>query len=170
MNRRLSRLRSALLAVVFAAVGTHVFAQNSLTITDGETAGLAPETLSVLMDADVPVEGYVLAISYDTGLLAVSDILAGQATLDAQAELVVPEALSGGFTLGVVVDAAAPFDGQEIPAGTGLEVATFTMTPLSLVTTNTQSAIEFTDGVLNNPPLSNILVQNGQSTGAGNGL
>ncbi|MEC9476954.1 MAG: hypothetical protein VX764_07960 [Planctomycetota bacterium] len=170
MNRRLSRLRSALLAVVFAAVGTHVFAQNSLTITDGETAGLAPETMSVLMDADVPVEGYVLAISYDNGLLAVSDILAGQATLDAQAELVVPEALSGGFTLGVVVDAAAPFDGQEIPAGTGLEIATFTMTPLSLVNTSTQSAIEFTDGVLNNPPLSNILVQNGQSTGAGNGL
>lgn len=170
MNRRLSRIHSALLAVVFAAVGTHAFAQNSLTITDGETAGLAPETLSVLMEADSPVEGYVLAISYDTGLLTVSDILAGQATIDADAELVVPEALTGGFTLGVVIDAAAPFDGQEIPAGSGLEIATFTMSPQSLVSTDTQSAIEFTDGVLNNPPLSNILVQNGQSTGAGNGL
>ena len=170
MNRRLSRIHSALLAVVFAAVGTHAFAQNALTITDGETAGLAPETLSVLMDADTPVEGYVLAITFDAGLLSVSDVGAGSATEAALAELIVPETLSGGFTLGVVVDATAPFDGQEIPAGTGLEIATFTMTPQTLVSSDTPSAIEFTDGVLNNPPLSNILVQNGQSIDASSGL
>ncbi|NRA76326.1 MAG: hypothetical protein HRU16_10335, partial [Planctomycetes bacterium] len=166
MNRPLSRLHSALLAVIFAAVGTHAFAQNSLTITDGETAGLASETLAVLMDADNPVEGYVLAITFDDALLDVSDVVVGAAAVAASAELVVAETLSGGFTLGVVIDATAPFDGQEIPAGTGQEIAIFTMTPETLVSVDTPTAIEFTDGVLNNPPLSNILVQNGQSIGA----
>ncbi|MDE0960403.1 MAG: hypothetical protein OSB09_06455 [Planctomycetota bacterium] len=170
MNRSLRRLRSALLAVLFTAIGTHAFAQNSLTITDGQSAGLASETLSVLMDADAPVEGFVLAITFDNGLLSVSDIVAGSATLAASAELIVPETLSGGFTLGVVVDASAPFDGQEIPAGTGHQLAAFTLTPQTIVTTDTQSAVEFSDGVLNNPPLSNLLVQNGQSVGAANGL
>ena len=170
MNRSLMRLRSALLAVLLAAIGTHAFAQNSLTITDGQSAGLASETLSVLMDADAPVEGFVLAITFDNGLLSVTDIVAGSATTAASAELVVPETLSGGFTLGVVVDATAPFDGQEIPAGLGQEIAAFTLTPQTIVTTDTQSALEFSDGVLNNPPLSNLLVQNGQSIGAANGL
>ena len=170
MNRSLMRLRSALLAVLFAAIGTHAFAQNSLTITDGQSAGLASETLSVLMDADASVEGFVLAITFDNGLLSVTDIVAGSATTAASAELVVPETLPGGFTLGVVVDASAPFDGQEIPAGSGQEIAAFTLTPQTIVTTDTQSAVEFSDGVLNNPPLSNLLVQNGQSIGAANGL
>jgi len=170
MNRSLMRLRSALLAVLFAAIGTHAFAQNSLTITDGQSAGLASETLSVLMDADASVEGFVLAITFDNGLLSVTNIVAGSATTAASAELVVPETLSGGFTLGVVVDASAPFDGQEIPAGSGQEIAAFTLTPQTIVTTDTQSAVEFSDGVLNNPPLSNLLVQNGQSIGAANGL
>lgn len=170
MNRSLMRLRSALLAVLLAAIGTHTFAQNSLTITDGQSAGLASESLSVLMDADVSVEGFVLAITFDNGLLSVTDIVAGSATTAASAELVVPETLPGGFTLGVVVDASAPFDGQEIPAGLGQEIAAFTLTPQTIVTTDTQSAVEFSDGVLNNPPLSNLLVQNGQSIGAANGL
>ncbi|HIG04646.1 MAG TPA: hypothetical protein EYQ08_02810 [Planctomycetes bacterium] len=170
MNRSLMRLRSALLAVLFAAIGTHAFAQNSLTITDGQSAGLASETLSVLMDADASVEGFVLAITFDNGLLSVTNVVAGSATTAASAELVVPETLPGGFTLGVVVDASAPFDGQEIPAGLGQEIAAFTLTPQTIVTTDTQSALEFSDGVLNNPPLSNLLVQNGQSIGAANGL
>jgi len=170
MNRSLKRLRSALLAVLFTVIGTHAFAQNSLTITDGQSAGLASETLSVLMDADDSVEGFVLAITYDSALLSVSDIVAGSATLAASAELIVPETLPGGFTLGVVVDATAPFDGQEISAGTDLQIAAFTLTPQTIVTTDTQSAVEFSDGVLNNPPLSNLLVQNGQSIDASSGL
>ncbi|RTZ92262.1 MAG: hypothetical protein DSY81_08760 [Bacillota bacterium] len=170
MNRSLKRLRSALLAVLFTVIGTHAFAQNSLTITDGQSAGLASETLSVLMDADDSVEGFVLAITFDSALLSVSDIVAGSATLAASAELIVPETLPGGFTLGVVVDATAPFDGQEISAGTDLQIAAFTLTPQTIVTTDTQSAVEFSDGVLNNPPLSNLLVQNGQSIDASNGL
>ena len=36
----------------------------------------------------------------------------------AGAELVVPEILPGGFTLGVVVDFEEPFSGKTIPSGT----------------------------------------------------
>ena len=170
MKRSLPRLYSALFAVLFTVIGSQSFAQNALTISSGETAGLAPETLSVLMDSDSGVQGFVLAITYDDSLLSVSDVEAGSATLSANAELVVPETLSGGFTLGVVVDATAPFDGQEIPAGAGLEIAAFTMTPLALVGAATDSAIAFSDGVLNNPPLSNLIVQGGQSVDASTGL
>ena len=55
MNRSLSRLYSALFAVVFTVFGSHLFAQNALSITNGSTAGLAPETMSVPMHAHAGV-------------------------------------------------------------------------------------------------------------------
>ncbi len=44
------------------------------------------------------------------------------------------------------------------------------MSPLALVGAATDTAIEFSDGVLNNPPLSNLIVQGGQSVDASTGL
>lgn len=171
MNRNLTRVRLALVFLLLLAVGSgSVSAQNALTITDGSTEGLSSVSLSVLMDADAPVEGYVLAITYDTGALSVSDISEGTAATSAGAELVAAESLADGFTLGVVLDGESPFDGQTIPAGTGLEIAVFTMTPQILVGAATDTALAFADQVLNNPPLDNIIVQGGLSVGVAQGL
>jgi hypothetical protein len=72
-----------------------------------------------------------------------------------------------GFTLGVVLDASPPFDGQTIAPGAGQTVATFGAQPLMADTT---ADFTFIDGVLNSPPLSNVLVIGGLSIGAGQGL
>jgi len=97
----------------------------------------------------------------------------GSVTESSGAELIVPEILSNGFTLGVVMDATAPFGGQTIPAGTGQNIGTFTAQ--SVIANPTGSPDEttgfnFVDGALNNPPLDNIIVQGGLSVGSGAGL
>ncbi|HIA27290.1 MAG TPA: hypothetical protein EYN79_04095 [Planctomycetes bacterium] len=171
MKRNLTRVRLALVFLLLLAVGSgSVSAQNALTITDGSAEGLSSSALSVLMDADAPVEGYVLAITFDTGLLSVSDVEIGSATSSAGAELIAPEILAGGFTLGVVLDFEDPFGGQTIPAGTGLEIASFSITPLTIVSAPTDTPIEFIDGVLNDPVLDNIIVQGGLTIGVNEGL
>jgi len=164
--------------VVFAVLlfaGGSVGAQQSLSIIGTNTVqGLGSADFSVEMDSTAPVEGYVLAIDYDPAVVMVTNVSAdGSVAASSGAELVVPEILPTGFTLGVVMDAIAPFNGQTIPAGTGQNVGSFTaqstiiLSPGDpLVTTN----FNFVDGSLNNPPLDNIIVQGGLSVGAGSGL
>ena len=143
----------------------------SLNISNGSTQGLAPATMTISLDSTAPTEGYVLAVALDDSQVAVSDLsTAGTATESSNAELIVPEILSGGFTLGVVVDAEPPFDGHSIPAGTGQSLAEVTLTPMAVVTAVTEVDLSFSDNTLNNPPLANIIVQGGLSTGAADGL
>ncbi|MAW77650.1 MAG: hypothetical protein CMJ95_09760, partial [Planctomycetes bacterium] len=113
----------------------------------------------------------MVAVAYDDSQTTVSDIsTAGTATESNSAELVVTEILTGGFTIGVVLDAEDPFDGHTIPAGTGQTLANITVTPGAVVTEETDVSFDFEDGTLNSPPLDNILVQAGLSVGAADGL
>ncbi|HIA27984.1 MAG TPA: hypothetical protein EYN79_07685 [Planctomycetes bacterium] len=145
--------------------------QQSLSITDGSTSGLSPTTIDVLMTNDAPVEGYVLAITFDSTLLAATAVTTdGTVTEAANAELVVIEFLTEGVTAGVVIDAASPFDGQTIPIGTDQVAVHLTLEPVFLVSISTDTAVMFIDGELNDPPLSNVFVQGGLSVGASQGL
>ena len=165
--------RTACLAVVamFLLLG-NVSAQQSLSIGSETVAGLGSANLPISMTTTAPTEGFVLAISIDSSLVAADEIsISGTVTESAGAELVVPEILtSGGVTLGVVMDAGAPFDAQTIPAGTDQLIATLTLTPVTLVTVDTDTPVAFLDGTLNSPPLDNILVQGGLSVSANTGL
>ncbi len=144
------------------------FAQQSLTIQDTDVLGLSASSMNITMDTTDGVQGFVLAIGYDDMMVTATDISpSGDAS---SAELIVPEILSGGATLGVVMDANPPYDGNSIPAGSGVEIATLEMTPKVVVTADTPVSINFQDGTINSPPLDNILVQNGLSVGAGDGL
>jgi hypothetical protein len=149
-------------------IALDVTAQQSLTVSDGSTQGLDPRTLAITMDADQDVEGYVLAITFDGSLVSASDLT--PVGVSAQAELVVPEVFPSGVTLGVVMDAEPPFEGNTIPAGIDTIIANLTVTPSTVVASETVVAIEFADGVLNSPALDNILVQGGLSVGSGQGL
>ncbi|MEC9476276.1 MAG: hypothetical protein VX764_04485, partial [Planctomycetota bacterium] len=144
------------------------FAQQSLSIGDGSTQGLSSTTLTITMDATSDVQGYVLAIAYDESLATASDLSASGAAADA--ELIVPEILSGGVTLGIVMDAVEPYGGQSIAAGTGTTIAALTMAPTGVVSEDTDVAVDFSDGTLNSPPLDNIIVQGGLSIGVDEGL
>ncbi|MGE4633536.1 MAG: hypothetical protein AAEJ47_10915, partial [Planctomycetota bacterium] len=157
-----------LVLIVLVGMNLTGYAQQSLSIGDGTTQGLASTTLTISMDATADVQGYVLAIAFDEGLLSASDLSPSGAAQGA--ELIVPEILIGGVTLGVVMDSEPPYGGESIPAGTGTAIAALTMTPALVVETDTSTSISFQDGTLNSPPLDNILVQGGLSVGASEGL
>ena len=154
--------------VLMLSLGSMVSAQQSLTISDGSVLGLGSTSLSITMDATSDVQGFVLAIGYDDSMVTATDISpSGSAS---NADLMVPEILPGGATLGVVMDSLPPFTGDTIPAGSGIEIATISLTPKVVVTADTPVSITFTDGTLNSPPLDNLIVQAGLSVGASDGL
>ena len=166
-----------------------VDAQQSVSITSGEVTGLGTATLRVLLTSDALTEGYVLAIGYDSDEVSVANVdVSGQVVRSSEdrddcddgtnsadqtcAELVVAEIFDdeGGFTIGVVLDttpnAGGGFDGQTIPIGTDLEIASFDVTADGLLgPTDDPREVEFTfaDGEFNSPILDNILVQEGRS-------
>jgi hypothetical protein len=140
----------------------------------GNVAGTGSATFGIEMTTTAPVEGYVIAVSYDNTDVAITNVTtAGSVAASAGAELVVPEVLATGFTLGVVLDAAAPFLGQTIPAGANQNIGSFTAQSIVILGQGDppiSTGFQFVNGVLNNPPLDNILVQGGLSIGQGQGL
>ena len=102
-------------------------AQQSLTIGSTDVLGLSEISVSVTMDATADVQGFVLAIGYDDSLVTATGLApTGEAS---SAELQVPEILTGGATLGVVMDANPPYGGSTISSGSGIEIAILSITP-----------------------------------------
>ena len=107
-----------LLAVLLPGVA--VFGQNSLTIGTALSDDLGARTIDVTLDNTDPVQGFFLSVGFDTLKLSVTNLtVAGTTTQSTGAELVAPQIFeaAGGWTLGVILDNGAPFDGQTIPAG-----------------------------------------------------
>ena len=163
-------LRRNLLLFISMLLGVSGFsgAQETLSISDGTSVGLSPEILTVTLDASFAVQGFVLAIGYDETVVTATDLSAAGSAQDA--ELIIPEVLTGGVTMGVIMDAEPPYDGQTITPGGGILIAELTMTPIAVVSIETPVPIDFVDGVLNSPALSNVIVQDGLSIGAREGL
>lgn len=161
-------LHGLVLLLCFGLAGP-AFTQDAMSVSDDTVGSFGSTTLNVTMDNAAPVQGFVIALGYPNTLIEVTSIGVAGAATAAGAELVVGELFDaeGGCTLGVVLDAGAPFDGQTIPAGAGQTIATIDVT--AEVATGT-AVIDFVDGVFNMPVLSNILVQMGLSIGAGQGL
>lgn len=165
-TRTLCVLSLSLLCTTLVVAG----GAQSMNLSNASTQGTASTNMILSLDASAPVEGYVSAVEFDGSQCAVSDISQGSATSSANAELFIPEIFANGFTVGCVVDAAAPFDGNSIAPGAGLALATIEITPTALVSADTDVAFSFSDGTLNSPPLDNIIVQGGLSVGASEGL
>ncbi len=155
---------------------TPLWSQDALNCGNGMGTGLMPETIDVWMNNGSDVQGFVLAMCVDETLLAVTDVsISGTVTEANMAELVVPEIFPNGYTLGVVMDAVAPFLGNVIPPGGGPanQIAHFDVMPVILLPQGDPCiniALAFCDGTLNNPILDNIIVVAGLSIGAGQGL
>jgi hypothetical protein len=176
MNLSTFRKCSVLLAcaalLAFAGIAD---AQQSMSIVGSATvAGTGSATFTIRMNNTSPVEGYVVAVGFDNTLVAVTNVTTtGSVAASNGAELIVPEILSNGFTLGVVMDAGPPFLGQTIPSGTNQNIGSFTAQSIVLLGQGdppVTTGFNFVNGVLNNPPLDNILVQMGLSVGAPQGL
>ena len=142
----------------------------SLSLSNASTQGTAPASMGLSLDATGQTEGFVAAVAFDGSLCAVTDISSGSATDSAGAELFISEIFADGFTIGCVVDASAPFEGNTISPGSGLALASIEITPTALVNADTDVDFNFSDGTLNSPPLDNIIVQGGLSIGAAEGL
>ena len=161
---------------VLMLFGTIVAGQNSISISGGgqTVQGLGSASFGVDMTNDAEVEGFVVAVSYDNSAVAITDLsTAGTETEAAAAELVVPEILGAGFTVGVVLDATAPFDGQTIAVGADQNICNFTAQSVIVLGSsdpNVVTGFDFVDGSFNTPVLDNILVQGGQAIGVAAGL
>ncbi len=171
------KLPTAILVTLLcvASLGV-VHADNCFTVTGGgqSVQGLGSAAFGVEMTNDQEVEGFVVAISYDNSAVAITDLSIGGTVTDSSgAELVVPEILGSGFTLGVVLDAAAPFDAQKIAVGSNQSIANFTAQSVVVLSQGdpvVTTGFDFVDGAFNSPVLDNIMVQNGQAVGVNNGL
>ena len=169
-SHRQLRLIPIACATLFLFLGS-VSAQQSLTIGSDSTLGLNSQTLPVLLTSTDTSEGFVLAIAFDATIVAVDDVsIVGTVTEAVGAELVVPEILPNGVTLGVVLDIGPPFDAQMIPVGADQLLANLEVRPTLLVNMATDTLFEFVNSTLNSPPLDNIIVQAGQSIGENQGL
>ena len=168
--------RTLSVAGVLMLFGTIVTGQNSISISGGgqTVQGLGSASFGVDMTNDAEVEGFVVAVSYDNSAVAITDLsTAGTVTEAAGAELVVPEILGAGFTVGVVLDATAPFDGQTIAVGADQNICNFTAQSVIVLGSsdpNVVTGFDFVDGSFNTPVLDNILVQGGQAIGVAAGL
>lgn len=148
-----------------------LLAQQSLDLPDATAEGFSPTPVTVTLTNEAPVQGYVLAIGYDPFLLNAIDVTVdGTAASAVGAEFIVIGLIEGGLTCAVVLDFEPPFDGQEIPSGSNQSVGVITLSAVSAVTENTDTPIDFVDGVFNDPPLSNVIVQGGLSVGTEAGL
>jgi len=127
-TRSITGLLGAVAILVFTSSAS---AQQSLSIAGASTVqGTGSATFCVELDSTAPVEGFVLAITYDSAVVTVDSIDRTALTSETEAELFVPEILGNGWTLGVVMDSGPPFDGQTIAAGSGLSLACFTASSL----------------------------------------
>lgn len=167
----MTRLCFGKLSLGFAAVlclgllGSPAQAQDSVAIdAPANIPAFGTAACSVNLTNSSDVEGYVLAISFEGEYLTVSNVTAGDIADDA--ELVVSEIFDedDGFTLGVVMDATAPFEGQVI-AGDDTEksICDFDVEQDQILDSEVDVDFGFVDGTLNDPLLDNILVVDGQS-------
>ncbi len=173
MTPTLKKLAVALLLATAATSSTAVAQNAALNIGTGQGFfGGSPTAVPITLDTDVDVQGFVLAIGYDQATISISNISDSGAATAAGAELVVPNLnpSEGGATLGVILDYLDPFDGQTIAPGTGIEIATIEVQCLVDVTSDVTTSIDFVDGQFGSPALSNVIVTNGMSFGAGQGL
>ncbi|MEC9476956.1 MAG: hypothetical protein VX764_07970 [Planctomycetota bacterium] len=164
-----------LLLVLLQDTSAALLGQQSFQVTgQGQTVtGLGGANFGVSADATVDIQGYVVAVGSDPAFVTIEDLtISGTSAESENADFVVGEIFNEGFTLGVVLDAQAPFEGNVIPAGIGISLANFEVRSVLVVpdgSTETTGFL-FVDEVLNQPPASNIMVQGGQSIGVNQGL
>ena len=115
-------------------------------------------TVPVTMTCTDPVQGFVLAVAFDTTKLTAMDARAAGATVAAGVELVVSEIIPEGLTMGVVLDFNPPYDGQTIPGGTDQLIAEVDMEASLALPCGTSEDVPlvFADD-LNDPPLNSHL-------------
>ncbi|MBN1420158.1 MAG: hypothetical protein JXP34_15370 [Planctomycetes bacterium] len=119
----------------------------------------------------LPLAGFVLSIEHEPTAELRRISLEGTDTMAAGVEFHVANIYPTGGTLGVVLDFQAPFDGQTIPPAdaNGRHLATYTYAlkgfscppdePEAIVPV----ALRFADSAFGDPPLENILVEEGRS-------
>ncbi|MBI4603978.1 MAG: hypothetical protein HY721_18640 [Planctomycetes bacterium] len=117
----------------------------------------------VLMDADVPIEGYVVSIM-NPPELELRSIDAGAAATSNGADFTDSDIFAEGGTLGVVMDLVQPFQNNVIPPGESLEIAIYRYcckTRPSFPSPLATHGLDFVDGIFGNPRKENAAVSGG---------
>ena len=169
-----SRLSSGLVALVLVCSTTIALAGggNAYHVNSASFPSTSGGSIAITMDSSDDCQGYVICLSHDNTVVTLNSIsINGNAADTAGAEFVVPSVNADNGTLGVVLDFAAPFDGQVIGAGSGLNIASFNYgcnnavfyTEGDAEPAPANSALTLEDDSNNNPPLQNVMVSGGLS-------
>ena len=168
------------------AEGVEITAEGGLRLSDGlvtcnstREAGLRIDNASavtnsrcvevdILLDnPNLPVEGFVLAITHPPLLDLVAISTSQTVTERMGAEFIQDEIFPGGGTLSVVIDLLAPFEENAIPPGDNQVIARFaycctTPARIPLQAVDEALPLRFADGVLGNPPKENTVIAGGK--------
>ncbi len=156
-------LRPAIILGVYLFFGSatldaqiHILSAESTSAIPGATV-----PISVLLDNDELARGFSLGMTHDGTILTLDSITEGAALLDSNGgvgpdfffeDIAAPNGPGG--TCGAVLSFIAPLD--DIPIGSGSELAIFTYTVASAAEPGTSSSLDFVD-TLGSPPLETII-------------
>jgi hypothetical protein len=168
MKKNVLLLAAAALLFASAAMANG----NEYQIENGESDPVTNcGEVRVLLTNSGDVQGYITAICHDSAALSLTSIDIGQAATDA--DVVAPDILADGGTLGVILDQLIGGPSPPIPPGTDQHIATYRYCCENLPLPggpDQVTPLEFCDGALGTPPLENIIVIGGLSIGAGERL
>jgi hypothetical protein len=119
----------------------------------------------VLMDSDLPIQGYVVALSHPAAL-DLTGAEAGTAATQNGADFIDTELLAAGGVVAVVLDLVEPFSNNTIPPGENLEIARYSYCCKSRPSAPDPAAVHpltFVDNALGTPAKENVAVAAGLS-------
>lgn len=172
MKRTFQRSCGFVVLVVVLVGSNALYAGGLTSLSLGSTTldGFTPSAVDIRKNSLTAVEGFTVAVGYDTAHVIALDFgVAGDAAV---AEFVSNGIFNdqGGATLQAILDLDPPFGGPLIPAGNGILIAELTLQASAAVATPQSTPLDFVDGVFSIPPVSNSLTIAGAPVDAAQGL
>lgn len=140
-----------------ALIPSVAFGQNSITVDSVFGAPGNMTDAKVLLTANQEVAGYQVALRYDATKITLLEAELTGLAVGAELFITPTTVLFGEYAWGVLMDYLPPLDGNTIPAGTDLEVATLHCTLSPNAPVGTTALIDIVDGV-GTPVIETLLI------------
>lgn len=157
----LACILAGLLIAACAGLGAPLAAQEVLDAGDATLVDLGETASTIAVSSSLPVQSVTIALSHDPTLVEAVSIAALGPALAAEGVYsnLIPSA--GGVLVAIIADVAPPFDGQTLPPLAAEPLVAISWRPAIYVAAAQTTPLAFVDGVFDNPPVTNTIVQAG---------